>query len=133
MTESTGRESLLAVERLRFYWSEIVNMRRFRQTNERPVRLSRWQWRILEYRFAWALTKRVARRAWSDGFPSTEPPDPTNVEHVWSAVSGYGNERETWTGECSCGSWRGEPRFTCDEALSDGETHKTEALGWRKS
>lgn len=119
----------------RFYWREIVAMRRFRQTNERPQHISPSQWRLVEYRFAWALTKRVARRVFAstdDADPLSVPVDaPTIVEHVWSAVAVLGIE-QAWTGECSCG-WRGEPRFTCDEALAEGETHKTEALGWRRS
>lgn len=70
MSESSKRESLFSATasmrrvcaRGRFYWREIVAMRRFRQTNERPEHISPWRWRLLEYRFAWALAKRVVCR-----------------------------------------------------------------------
>lgn len=47
----------------RFYWREFKVMREFRQTHDRPGHITRWRWRVIEYRFAWAITKRVLRRA----------------------------------------------------------------------
>ena len=52
-------KSLFAASRLRFYWRECENMRHFRLTNDRPDHLAPWRWRLLEYRFAWALAKRL--------------------------------------------------------------------------
>lgn len=46
----------------RFCWREFKNMRRFRLDRERPDHMTPWRWRLLEYRFAWALGKRVIRR-----------------------------------------------------------------------
>lgn len=46
----------------RFYLREFKVMREFRRTHDRPAHISPWRWRLIEYRFAWAIGKRVARR-----------------------------------------------------------------------
>lgn len=54
-------------EASRFYWRNIKNIRRFRKTHGCPDHMTPWRWRLLEYRFTWALAKRVCERRGGDG------------------------------------------------------------------
>lgn len=44
---------------MKFYVREVKSMRRLRRTTPRPPHLSVFQWRFLEWRFAWILARNL--------------------------------------------------------------------------